>query len=260
MPQNLLAITIGNTRTKLGVFVEDNLVDSWAVPNTELSQGLAVPLAKAHEHLRETSDAVAVLASVNPTLTDVVLGHVAKITGLSVLRTERDVPIAIGRRLDREAIVGEDRLLNAAAAYDRLKQACIVVDAGTAMTIDLIDGDGTFHGGAIAPGAQTMLDAMHWRTAQLPEITFDKPLEPVGHNTVEAMRSAVFYGMRGMVRELTEQYAEVTGGFPMVVATGGDAPVLFEGFELIERLVPELTLLGIAVSLRRWREAVDGEE
>ncbi len=258
MPQNLLAITIGNTRTKLGAFVDDKLVESWAVVNTELREALAEPLTKAKALLRDADDAVAVLASVNPTLTDVVLKQVAAITGLRVLRIERDVPIAIGRHLDREAIVGEDRLLNAAAAYDRLKQACIVVDAGTAMTIDLIDGQGTFHGGAIAPGAQTMLDAVHGRTAQLPEVSFAKPLEPVGHNTVEAMRSAVYYGMRGMVRELTEQYAEVTGGFPMVVATGGDAPVLFEGFDLIERLVPDLTLLGIAVSLRRWHEA--GEE
>jgi type III pantothenate kinase len=145
--------------------------------------------------------------------------------------------------------VGEDRLLNAAAAYGELKQACIVVDAGTALTVDFIDGAGTFHGGAIAPGARLMLDALHGQTAQLPEVELKPPAEPIGHSTVEAMRTAAFHGLRGMVRELVEKFAETVGQYPLVIATGGDAELLFKDYELIERIVPDLTLRGLAVTV-----------
>ena len=146
-------------------------------------------------------------------------------------------------------------MLNAAAAYDVLDQACVVVDAGTAITVDFVDGAGTFHGGAIAPGAQLQLDALNQRTAQLPEVDFDHPAEVIGHNTIEAMRCGVFYGLRGMVRELVEQFAEAHGQYPMVVATGGDANVLFREYDLVDRVVPDLTLMGIALTLRRALES-----
>jgi type III pantothenate kinase len=145
--------------------------------------------------------------------------------------------------------VGEDRLLNAAGAYRVLQQACVVIDAGTAITVDFVDGAGTFHGGAIGPGAQMMLASLHQHTALLPEVEFEVPAEPIGHNTRQAMLSAVYYGLRGMVRELVEQYAQVAGAFPMVVATGGNADVLFQGFDLVDRIVPDLALLGIAATL-----------
>jgi type III pantothenate kinase len=159
------------------------------------------------------------------------------------------VPVPIGQQLDPETITGVDRLLNAAAAFDRVKQACVIVDAGTAITIDFIDGQGTFHGGAIAPGAAMQLKALHEHTAALPDLSFRAPdNEPFGRNTAQAMYQGVFYGIRGMVQRLVEQYAQSFGAFPMVIATGGDAKVLFENDELIERIVPDLTLLGMAVA------------
>ena len=146
--------------------------------------------------------------------------------------------------------VNPEWLLNAAAAFDVLKQSCVVVDAGTAVTVDFVDGSGTFHGGAIAAGAQLSLDALHRRTAQLPEVVLARPLEAIGHSTVEAMRGGAFHGVRGMVRELVEHYAEQAGSYPTVIATGGDAELLFADFDLVERIVPELTLMGLAVTLR----------
>src|SRR5699024_6071301 len=130
---------------------------------------------------------------------------------IPVQRIEHDINIPIGRQLDPEAIVGEDRLLNAAASYDVLKQACVVIDAGTAITVDFVDGQGTFHGGAIAPGAQSMLNTLADKTSQLPEVELKAPREYIGHNTTEAMRGGVFYCLRGMVRELVEHYAHQAG-------------------------------------------------
>ena len=136
-----------------------------------------------------------------------------------------------------------------------MRCACIVVDAGTAVTVDFIDGEGVFHGGAIAPGASMQLAALHERTAALPRVAFAQPDDvPFGRNTAEAMLQGVYHGLRGLVWRLVERYAEGYGAFPPVIATGGDAVTLFSDDELIDRIVPELTLQGIAVAVRRAAE------
>lgn len=253
---NLLAVSVGNTRTRVGAFVDGTLSESATFENGQPG-ALAESVDHAFGPLREKKQASILLSSVNPPASEAVEAEIQKRLSRPVHRVERDMPIPIGRQLDREALVGEDRLLNAAAAYDVLKQACVVVDAGTAITVDFVDGAGTFHGGAIAPGAQSMLDCLTARTAQLPEVEFAAPIEPIGHNTIEAMLAGVFYGMRGMVRELVEQYAQIAGTFPMVVATGGDGALLFREYELVNRVVPDLTLMGLALTLRVATESRD---
>jgi len=246
---NLLAISVGNSRTRFAAFAEGKLVEQSTLANS-LDPNFAEAIDASWARLREAEDATVLLASVNPPVAEDVASIAKDRTKRDVYRVEKDVKIPIGRQLDREALVGEDRLLNAAAAYDVLKQACVVVDAGTAITVDFVDGAGTFHGGAIAAGAQMQLDALAQRTAQLPELEVSKPSEAIGHSTVEAMKCGVFYGLRGMVRELTERYAESVGHFPAVVATGGDADLLFREYELVDRVVPDLTLHGLAVTVR----------
>ncbi len=253
----LLAVSLGNTRTRVAAVVDGAFAAAAAVSNDD-SAALSAAFAAALAALEAHPEAPVVVASVCP---DRVQAVVAQLRGLApdreVLRIEEDVPVPVGRQLDPESIVGEDRLLNAAAAYALFGQACAVVDAGTAMTVDFVDGIGTFHGGAILPGARTQLAALAARTAQLPEVELKKPLEPIGHNTQEAIRSGVFYGLRGAARELVEQYATQISQFPLVVATGGDAELLFEGHDLIERLVPDLTLRGVALA---WQKAAQAEE
>lgn len=250
---NLLAVSVGNTRTRVGAFVEGKLVEAATLEN-QRDGDLGDAIGRAFSPLRGHDDAAVLMSSVNPPAAQRIEEQIHTHLGREILRVERDLPIPIGRQLDREAIVGEDRLLNAAAAFDVLKQACVVVDAGTAITVDFVDGAGTFHGGAIAPGAQLMLDALHMRTAQLPEVEFARPVEAIGHNTMEAMKAGAFHGLRGMVRELVEQYAERVGQFPMVVATGGDGNLIFRDFDLVDRVVPDLTLMGLAMTLRRSME------
>jgi len=257
-PVNVLAISVGNTRTKIGAFVDGKITETATFRNSrncKISDSLDATYAPL-----QNKQASILLSSVNPPVANWVEQEVAEHFKQSVVRVERDLPIPIGRQLDPEALVGEDRLLNAAAAYDVLKQACVVIDAGTAMTVDFVDGAGTFHGGAIVPGAQLMLDALNQRTAMLPEVELAKPDEPIGHSTIEALKSGVFYGMRGIVRELVEQYAEAAGQFPMVAATGGDADLLFREYELIDRMIPDLTLIGIATTLRVATEQAEQKD
>jgi type III pantothenate kinase len=254
MSLNLLAISVGNTRTRIGIFFDGRLDEDSALDNAKYTL-LTEKIREAYEKVVGLDDPTVMLASVNPPLAERIESFItAELSPNRFLRTERDIDIPIGRQLDPEAMVGEDRLLNAAGAFEVLQQACVVVDAGTAITVSYIDGAGTFHGGAIAPGASMMLKALHEHTAQLPETTPAKPIEPVGHNTIEAMRSGMYYGLRGMVKELVEQYAEAAGVYPMVVATGGDAEMLFAGDPLIDRIAPQLTLFGMIVTLKKANE------
>ena len=258
MPQlNLLAVSVGNTRTRVGAFVNGELCEVSTFRNDRADR-IRDAIDQAYLPLQGIDDAHVLMSSVNPDAAEAVVKLLSKQVGRDVYRVEKDLPIPIGRQLDPEAIVGEDRLLNAAAAFDTLGQACVVVDAGTAMTIDYIDGAGTFHGGAIVPGAQLMLDALTQRTALLPDVEFKKPEELIGHNTAQAMLTGVFYGLRGMVRNIVEQYAVHAGQFPTVIATGGDAQLLFRDDEFISRVVPDLGLRGIAVTLRKQLEQGDG--
>jgi type III pantothenate kinase len=250
MKINLLGILVGNSRTRLGTLVEGKVTDTFALNNESLDGKLDEALERAFTPLRATEQAAVLMSWSNAAIGEHIYQRARKSLGETILRIERDLPIPIGRQLDREAIVGEDRLLNAAAAYDTLKEACVVVDAGTAITIDFVDGAGTFHGGAIGPGARLMLDSLHDRIPHLPEVEVAAPAESIGHNTSQAMLDAMFYGLRGMVRELTEQYAAVAGNYPMVIATGGDSDLLFHNWEMVDRIVPDLTLMGMAVTYR----------
>lgn len=249
MSESILAISIGNTRTQAGLVVDGKTVADERIDNADpATVGGAIAKLVAHDEAGD--DTLTFVASVNDALTDSIAAAAAEATGHAAVIVERDVPVPIGRQLDPEAIVGVDRLLNAAGAYDTIKAACIVVDAGTAVTVDFIDGEGTFHGGAILPGAQLMLRALHEHTSALPEVAFAKPDEAIGHNTTQAMLDGVFHGVRGAVRELVEKYAELYRGYPQIIATGGDAHTLFDDYDLIENIVDDLTLRGLAVTHR----------
>lgn len=248
MTTDLLAICVGNTNTRVGTFVDDVLAEAQVVPNRVHALGRCLPTA--YEPIRRRAQPVVLVSSTNPPVAARVHDLVKSELGVTAARVEQDVPVPIGRQLDPEAIVGDDRLLNGAAAYDVLRQACVIVDAGTAVTVDFVDGAGTFHGGAIAPGVRLMLEALVRGAAQLPDVDMAAPVEAIGHNTVQAIRSGIFHGLRGMVRELTEQYAEFAGAYPVVIATGGDAELLFDGYDLVDRIVPDLILLGMRLTLR----------
>lgn len=246
----LIAINVGNCRTQIGLFDKGTLDREQHFANDDQA-GCVKQIVTWWKSITDSSPASIVLASVNEEVAKNLSSEVEDRLTVEVYRVGDDLPLPIGRQLDPETITGVDRLLNAAAAYDTLKEACIVVDAGTAITVDFVDGEGTFQGGAIAPGARLQLKALHDSTDALPDIEFTRPdQDAFGRSTSQAMLKGVYQGIRGMVWKLVEQYAEVYGAYPLVIATGGDAETLFHDDELIDRIVPNLTLDGIMVTAK----------
>jgi type III pantothenate kinase len=257
----LIAIAVGNTRTHVALFNNEELDQCTHIDNEDRSRVVELVTSSWKASAGAERRAIAV-SSVNEPVSKALCSVIEDQIGEEVYRVGQDLPVPIKMALDPEATPGMDRLLNAAAAWSTLKQACVVIDAGTAVTIDFIDGEGIFHGGVIAPGAQMQLDAMHESTENLPELDFEAPKgEPFGRNTASAMQRGVYHGIRGLTWRMIEEFATAYEAFPLVVATGGDAPALFEGDELINRLVPELELRGIVVSIRHaLTENIDADE
>lgn len=257
----LIAVAIGNSRTHIGLF-HGGEVDQ--VEHIKNDDGARIgEFVMSRWKACEGSDRRAIaVSSVNETVADSLCSLIEDQVGEEAYRVGDDIPVPIGLALDPEATPGIDRLLNAAAAWDTLKQACIVVDAGTCVTVDFVDGQGVFHGGVIAPGAQMQLDAMHEGTDALPELDFAVPEgDPFGRNTADAMQRGVYNGIRGLVWKMVEEYATAYEAFPLVVVTGGDSERLFKGDELVNRMVPDLELRGINVAARHaLTESVDADE
>lgn len=249
---HLLAVSVGNSTTRFGRFVGQELARSHRVPNANVGHVIEQLVAAAGELPDGDEPTSIVVASVNEPVATKLVAALKERTDHEVFRLGTDLGIPIRTALLEHATPGQDRLLNALAAFDRMKKACVVVDAGTAVTVDFVDGQGVFQGGAIAPGASMALHALHEKTAALPHVHLARPSEtdPFGRDTAQAMVSGVFWGIRGLVRILVERYAEAYEAYPPVVVTGGDAVMIFEGDELIDRIVPDLTLMGIETACR----------
>lgn len=264
---HLLAISVGNTRTRFGVFRGEALDHSGVLENSDTTA-----LAAAIKALpTDRTDAPAVMASVNEPVGGRLAAELEGAFRGRFYRFGRDFGVPIEHALTDGITVGQDRLLNALGAWTRAGQACVVIDAGTAVTVDFVDGPGVFQGGAIAPGLNMMLRALHEHTAALPLLRYhappmagapipragDQPGEeapppsPFGKDTPSAMLAGVRSAAIGLAHLLVDRYAEHFGAYPRVIATGGDAQALFENDPIIEHIVPDLTLMGIHAACER---------
>ncbi|GAB4552411.1 MAG: type III pantothenate kinase [Phycisphaerales bacterium] len=244
----LVALSVGNTRVSCAACVgrEVGAMRSIALGDVEAAAREVATLSEEHD-----AEAV-VVATVNRGFSEPLVDALRGVVGCGVYRIGTDVGLPNAGGVDPDAQTGQDRLLAALAAYESLKQACVVVDAGTAITVDFVDGEGVFQGGAIAPGVRMALGALHEHTDALPVVGVEDPGQEVfGKNTSRAMLLGAVYGARGLVRILTERYAEAYEAYPLVVATGGDAELLFGEDELVDRIVPDLVLRGVALACER---------
>lgn len=248
MEINLVVLNVGNSRLAVGTFAAGELLGVERVPLTDRETWTS-EIERAWKKVAGRENASVVAASVNPSMEAALSDVVMKVADRHVVWVGKDLELPIKVLTDEPAKTGIDRVLNMAAAHEQVEGEVVVVDAGSAITVDVCNDSGDFLGGAIAPGVRMQLDALHEKTALLPKIEtadFQSPDEPFGQNTVQAMLHGVYHGIRGMVKELVEAYATKLGRWPEVVATGGDAEKLFDGWEIITRVVPDLLMYGIA--------------
>lgn len=260
----LIAVDIGNARIKLGLFRGEPVAAQ--LPEPERSMHLAgrePEFARLSTWLDEAtasqpgdgSPLAWYIGSVNRSaatrLIDWLRSH--RPEDPIVLLSAADLPLSV--RLERPDMVGVDRLLDALAA-NYLRQPdhqAVVVDVGSAITVDLISAGGEFLGGAILPGIAMSARALHEFTDLLPEIDMSDlhaPPPALGTSTVPAMQAGLFWGAVGAVRMLVDQLAD--GQPAEVFLTGGAGPTVAQLLGRSARFVPHLTLAGIA--LAAWQQ------
>jgi len=254
----LLVVDVGNTQTHFGVFADDatEIAQHWRFATVRESTrdelGAALANLLALRGLRFEDIGSSIVSSTVPQLSqewtamaDRYLGHRMLVVGPSI-RT--GMPI----RYDNPHEVGADRLANAVAAYDRVRDTCVVVDFGTAITYDIVSAAGEYLGGIITPGAEISIDALYERAAKLPKVELAPPRSLIGKSTVEAIRSGIVYGFAAQVDGIVRRLRDQLGASTTVIATGGLADLLvpFAG-ELIDAVDDLLTLNGLRLIWER---------
>lgn len=254
----LLAADVGNSRTKLGLFATDSVggtdlppcLQAWAVPHR-----LSIPWDEirhaAREHGARTFDGL--VAGANPGGVRQVLATwpVNRTGEPRVIDDAGSFPLKVN--LESPNKVGIDRLLNAVAANVVRPEGrpCVIVDTGTATTVDAVSPVGAFEGGAILPGFELSARALHQYTALLPYIAIEELIEqshdPLGTNTREALRSGLFWGQIGAIRELIAQLSKRWQREPVLFFTGGGAALAASQFPEAQ-WEPHLSLQGLVIA------------
>ena len=255
----VLAIDIGNTNIVLGVFDGTRVLHSWRLTTvrerTGDELGLLVEGLFASARVDPKTITGVILASVVPPLTAPAVEMVQRAFGMKALVVDHTLKLGMPILYDTPADVGADRIVNGIAAYEKYGRAgqhpLVVVDFGTATTLDAISGKGEYLGGAICPGVTISADALFQRAARLPKIDVRKPATVIGRTTIGAMESGLFWGYVDMVEGLVRRMTAELEGDVRCIATGGLAPVIAPETKLIHHVDPDLTLDGLRIVWER---------
>ena len=252
----ILAVDVGNTQTVLGLVEDGTIVARWRV-STEPSLTAdelrlkAVGLLAMGGHVMAGLERV-VVASVVPPLTAAWEELAEQTTGRRPMVVGPGLKTGLAIRYDNPAEVGADRIVNAIAAIERLGAPVIVVDFGTATTLDVVAADGAYIGGCIAPGVETSAEALFRRAARLAAVDLEPPLHVIGSNTKAAVQSGLILGEATMVDGLVARIREELGDPDVpVIATGGLAESMAPLCATIGSVDPDLTLRGLAIVYER---------
>lgn len=251
----LLVFDIGNTNIVLGVFQEERLLHSWRVSTRreQTSHEYAVLCRNLFSLANLQADAIqaSVVSSVVPPLNDAFDTLCRQFFHVQPLFVEPEHQDLMPIRYDHPADVGADRLVNALAARELYGAPTIIVDFGTATTFDAVAADGAYIGGSIAPGIGVSSEALFQRAAKLPRIEIKRMPRSIGRSTVESMQAGIYFGYVGLVEGILQRMRVELGGSPKVVATGGFAGLIGQGFDEFDGIEPDLTLHGLRLYHRR---------
>lgn len=246
----LLAIDVGNTNAVLGVFKARALATQFRLETnakkTYDEYGILVMQLLAHAGLRKEDITAIVVSSVVPPLQFNLEKMAERYFALKPLFIGPGVKTGMPILYDNPREVGADRIVNAVAAFEKHKQALVVVDFGTATTFDAVSEKGEYLGGVICPGIHISMDALFLNASKLPRVEFARPPHVIGKNTVHSMQSGFVFGYVSMVDGICERMrAEMGAPLAKVVATGGLASLLGRESKLISEVDETLTLEGL---------------
>ncbi len=247
----LLAIDCGNTNTVFSIWTGSEFISTWRI---------ATDQQRTADQYYVWLSSLITLGKIKVDITDVIISSTVPrvVFNLRILadRYFNTRPFVVGKpdcalpvdvRVDEGTGVGPDRLVNTVAGYDLFGGDLILVDFGTATTFDVVDADGAYVGGAIAPGVNLSLQALHEAAAALPHVDIAKPQRVVGTNTVACMQSGVFWGYVGLVREICNRIKAERARPMKVIATGGLAPLFQQTDALFDAIEDTLTMHGLTV-------------
>ena len=223
----LLAIDIGNTNIVIGCIRNDEIVFKAriATDRTRTSDQYGVEIKSMLEafDIKREDISDCIISSVVPPVFNSVCTGVIKVIGKQPMVVGPGLKTGLDIHMDTPSQVGSDRIVIAVAALAEYKAPLILMDLGTATTIEVVEPPRTYVGGVIFPGVRISLDALTSRTAQLPGISLDKPKQVIGRNTVDCMRSGMMYGTAAMLDGVIARIEEELGHKATLIATGGMA-------------------------------------
>ena len=252
----LLVIDAGNTNTVFAVFNKAILLGQWrmATDNKRTADEYGVWLLNIMQFQGIDSHKItaAILSSVVPQ-TNFALKTLAR----SYFKTEllivgeEGVKLGIEAKIDRPKEVGADRLVNAVAAWAKYQLPCVIIDFGTATTFDIVDEQGNYSGGVIAPGINLSLQALQQAAAKLPNVAIARPHSVIGKDTISAMQSGIYYGYTGLIEGIVRGIKKEYSAISLVIATGGLAPLFAKNSEVIDHLEADLIIDGLKIIYER---------
>lgn len=245
----LLAVDAGNTQTQVGLFDGERLVEHWrlATVRDATTDELAVTLTNLLELRGGKLDGVdgAIVSSVVPALSLEYERISERYLDGGLLIVSPALKTGMPIRIDNPHQLGTDRLVNAVAAYDRCRAACIVVDFGTSLNYDVVSAAGEYLGGVISPGVDISAEALWERAAKLVKVDIEPPATVIGKNTEAAIRSGIVYGFAGQVDGVVARLREELAEEATAIATGGHAQVIAPYCETVDEVDEFLTLTGL---------------
>ena len=248
----LLVVDVGNTNIVLGLWQNNNLIHTYrlrTVPG-RTSDELGVLFMDLFRNSGvKVNPSGAIIACVVPDQLQALEDVSKQLFGIEPLVVGPGIRTGLPILADNPREVGADRIVNSVAAFKRVQGACVVIDFGTATTLDCVSQKGEYLGGIIAPGFQISAEALTRRTSKLPKVEVARPRTVIGRNTIHSMQSGLFYGYVSLVDGLVTRVRTELGEHvnPRILATGGLAGIIATESQTIDEVIDELTLEGLNI-------------